>query len=105
MVRSPGAVRLGKPVGILIVLVGLIGGGIWAIRQVQSMSAASADESQVRLITITARDSSQPLPVYTATGKIVSDHKVLVNTKVSGQIVDLRFEQGDSVQDGQVLAR
>lgn len=104
-VKSPGAVRLGKPVGILIVLVGLIGGGIWAMRQVQSMGAASAEGSQVRLITITARDSSQPLPVYTATGKIVSDHKVLVNTKVSGQIVDLRFEQGDSVQDGQVLAR
>lgn len=104
-VRSPGAVRLGKPVGILIVLVALTGGAYWAMQQVQSMGTATADASQVRLITVTARDSSQPMPVYTATGKIVSDHKVLVNTKVSGQIVDLRFEQGDDVKDGQVLAR
>ncbi|OWY71699.1 hypothetical protein B7486_08495 [cyanobacterium TDX16] len=104
-VKSPGAVRLGKPVGILIVIVALTGGAYWAMQQVRSMGTATADASQVRLITITARDSSQPMPVYTATGKIVSDHKVLVNTKVSGQIVDLRFEQGDDVKDGQVLAR
>ena len=103
--KAPGAVRLGKPVGILIALVALVGGGYWAIQQLQSMGTASADASQMRLITVTTRDSSEPMPVYTATGKIVSDHKVLVNTKVSGQIIDLRFEQGDAVKDGQVLAR
>lgn len=51
-----------------------------------------------------ASDSSAP-PVLTATGKIVSDHQVEVATKVSGQIVELKFEQGDRVTAGQVLAR
>jgi len=44
-------------------------------------------------------------PVLTATGKIVSDHKVQVVTKVSGQIVALFFEQGDRVEKDQLLAR
>lgn len=51
-----------------------------------------------------AADSAAPA-VLTATGKIVSDHQVEVSTKVSGQIVELKFEQGDRVQAGQVLAR
>lgn len=64
-----------------------------------------AEAAPLRLVTVTSRDLSQPMPILTATGKIVSDHKVLVNTKVSGQIVDLLFEQGDRVEKGQVLAR
>lgn len=69
------------------------------------LGEAAAAASEIRLVTVTARDASQPMPVLTATGKIVADHKVLVNTKVSGQIVELRFEQGDRVREGQALAR
>ncbi len=43
--------------------------------------------------------------MLTATGKIVSDHQVEVSTKVSGQIVALYFEQGDRVEQGQLLAK
>ncbi len=59
----------------------------------------------VRLWTVTARSRPPVGAVLTATGKIVSDHQVAVATKVSGQIVELYFEQGDSVQAGQLLAR
>jgi HlyD family secretion protein len=59
----------------------------------------------VRLWTVTARSQPPVGPVLTATGKIVSDHQVAVATKVSGQIVELHFEQGDSVRAGQLLAR
>ncbi|MCC7294137.1 MAG: efflux RND transporter periplasmic adaptor subunit [Phycisphaerales bacterium] len=38
-------------------------------------------------------------------GRIVSDRQVNVATKVSGQIVELDVEQGDTVVEGQVLAR
>jgi RND family efflux transporter MFP subunit len=44
-------------------------------------------------------------PTLTATGRIVSDHQVQVSTKVSGQIVALYFEQGDKIENGQLLAR
>ncbi len=60
---------------------------------------------EVRLVTLTVRKEPGAPPVHTANGKIVSDHRVNVATKVSGQIVELSFEQGDRVTRGQVIAR
>ncbi len=40
-----------------------------------------------------------------AGGKIVSDHTVMVATKVTGQVVELLVEQGQRVERGQRLAR
>ena len=57
----------------------------------------------VRLLAVETRP--EPPPLLTATGKLVSDHKVAVATKVSGQIVALYFEQGNHVRAGQPLAR
>lgn len=60
----------------------------------------------LKLVTITRADPAvQTRPVLTGTGKIVSDHLVQVATKVSGQIVALEFEQGDQVEQSQILAR
>lgn len=59
----------------------------------------------VRLMRVVAEHGADGRPVLTATGKIVSDHRVEVATKVSGQIVGLYFEQGDRVAEGQILAR
>lgn len=103
--RPRGAARPGKWGIIVAVLVVLGGGGYLASQKLQTIGVASADSPQLRFITVAARDNSEPMPVYTATGKVVSDHKVLVNTKVSGQIVMLEFEQGDVVKEGQILAR
>ncbi|HUN82393.1 MAG TPA: efflux RND transporter periplasmic adaptor subunit [Phycisphaerae bacterium] len=60
---------------------------------------------EIKLAPVTVRQPSDLPPLLTATGKIVSDHQVQVATKVSGQIVELLFEQGDRVKKGQVLAR
>jgi HlyD family secretion protein len=68
-------------------------------------TAQAGQAGEVRLLTVTARGMADVPPVFTATGKIVSDHKVSVSTKVSGQIVALLFEQGDRIAKGQVLAR
>lgn len=62
-------------------------------------------KSKTRLVTVTSQRPSESGAVQTATGKIVSDHEVNVATKVSGQVVELCFEQGDFVEKGQVLAR
>ncbi len=59
----------------------------------------------VRLMQVSVGSEPQAQPVLTATGKIVSDHRVAVATKVSGQIIALYFEQGDRVGKGQLLAR
>lgn len=108
--RSTGVGRWVTRLLILGVFAGLAYAG-WANRsKLSGLSAAivsSEDEnkSQVPLVTVTARSDSEAPPLLTATGKIVSDHRVEVATKVSGQIVAMHFEQGDRVEKGQVLAR
>ncbi|MBX3396950.1 MAG: efflux RND transporter periplasmic adaptor subunit [Phycisphaerae bacterium] len=68
-------------------------------------SGSSTAASPVTFVTVTERAADEPIPVHTASGKIVSDRKVSVTTKVSGQITELLFEQGDKIVKGQVLAR
>ena len=72
---------------------------------IASLLAPSDREPKVALYTVAERVEPPPAPVHAATGKIVSDHRVQVATKVSGQIVALFFEQGDRVAEGQTLAR
>lgn len=108
----PGSAAVGaRPLkwilGLLFIAVaaGAVYLGAPKVRSLGALGTEKAEASGIRLIKVSARDASQPMPVLTATGKIVSDHKVLVNTKVSGQIVELMFEQGDRVEKAQVLAR
>lgn len=70
-----------------------------------SMVGAPAEATPIRMFEVAVRREPSAQPVLTATGKIVSDHRVSVSTKVSGQIVALAFEQGDRVEKGQTLAR
>lgn len=72
-----------------------------AARQLASRAGA---QPSVELVTVSLTMPPPAGPVLTATGKIVSDHTVSVATKVSGQIVSLHFEQGDTVTHGQLLA-
>jgi len=67
--------------------------------------SGSPEAPPVRLMQVSVSREPQAQPVLTATGKIVSDHRVAVATKVSGQIIALYFEQGDRVDQGQLLAR
>jgi HlyD family secretion protein len=102
--RATGA-RPGRWIALLIAL-GLVAGGAYASRGWIAQAVHRADSrAEIKLMTVVARREQGPPPVLTATGKIVSDHLVQVATKVSGQIVSLAFEQGDVVQQGQVLAR
>lgn len=99
---------------LLLTLGGLAAWRYWAeiLPRLQSLAAATAgatggsgQQAELRTLTIRAAPDAQAPPLLTASGKIVSDHRVQVVTKVSGQIIELRFEQGDRVTEGQVLAR
>lgn len=89
----------------VLVLALLAGAGYTQRKRIASLVPQSATASEVRLISTVRQRDPEPAPVLTATGRIVSDHKVQVTTKVSGQVVGLYFEQGDRVKKGQVLAR
>ena len=106
---APHVARSGRRrVGWLVVLalVVLLGWGAYAgrARIVEAVRGAQAPV-KVPVLRVSARAEPPPVPVLTATGKIVSDHRVQVVTKVSGQIVALFFEQGDRVERGALLAR
>lgn len=113
--RSDGPAVRGRPAawklaaGAVVAALALVAAGAWLFTgsplPAGLFTAGEAGAAEVTLITVTNRADAGPLPVHTATGKIVSDHKVRVTTKVSGQIVELLFEQGDRVRQGQVLAR
>ncbi|MCK6484458.1 MAG: efflux RND transporter periplasmic adaptor subunit [Phycisphaerae bacterium] len=97
------------PVGGLIVLTAVGAGAYGAYTQRDRILAAvdtvREDAPEVPLMTVTVRQEHGAPPLLTAAGKIVSDHRVEVSTKVSGQVVALYFEQGDLVKKGQLLAR
>ncbi|MBI5864755.1 MAG: efflux RND transporter periplasmic adaptor subunit, partial [Planctomycetes bacterium] len=105
--------RSGFPLFRLLLAAALIGGGYYAyvnrawlvpaIRNATENVGQTPAEIPTLLVRAQAEQNSPPL--MTATGKIVSDHRVSVQTKVSGQIVALHFEQGDRVECGQTLAR
>ncbi len=111
--RSGSASRGRSGRGRLAIGLILIGGVFvvaYAFRQsltpiVLELASVTDNAAPIRVMTVTATSSTEPPAVLTATGKIVSDHRVVVATKVSGQIVELLFEQGDRVEEGQVLAR
>ena len=91
---------------VLVAVVAAVAIGAYAARhRIGSALSGSPAQAAVRLVTVSVRQDTDPPPVLTATGKIVSDHKVQVVTKVSGQIVALFFEQGDRVAKDQLLAR
>lgn len=100
--------RLGRRlrwVGIVIGGAALIAVAVLLLRSGVGQGLIAGAAADVSLMTVVERKADEPVVVLTATGKIVSDHRVQVSTKVSGQIVELRFEQGDRVARGQVLAR
>lgn len=94
---------------LLLAGVGLAGYLAWANRAWLAArlpaAAPSAEVAPIPTLVVREQTEQGTPPVLTATGKIVSDHRVQVVTKVSGQIVALLFEQGDRVAKGQVLAR
>ncbi len=96
--------RRGRVVfGLLITLVG--GGALYTQRdKVAGVINPPASAAEIKVVRVGANSEAKAAPVLTATGRIVSDHKVQITTKVSGQITSLFFEQGDRVEQGQRLA-
>ena len=95
---------------VVVVVLGVAVGSAYFLRldwgaKLGAAVSGSPEAPPVRLMQVSLGSEPKPQPVLTATGKIVSDHRVAVATKVSGQIIALYFEQGDRVEKGQLLAR
>jgi HlyD family secretion protein len=79
---------VGSLLGIFIIIKILAGGGSDAVK-------VSTEKSARRTIVETV----------TASGKVYPEVEVKISPDISGQITELKVEEGDSVRKGQVLAR
>lgn len=94
--------------GIVAVVAALSAGAAWWYYRetgTNIVAALSEQPLDVNLLVVPDLSKAADSVVLVANGKIVSDRRVDVATKVSGQIVELTVEQGDTVTEGQVLAR
>lgn len=94
---------------VLVVLVLLAGAAGLAYKlggdRLADSLGTPASANAVEIYKVTPRTDADVPSALVATGKIVSDHRVYITTKVSGQIVELFFEQGDRVKKEQLLAK
>lgn len=107
--RPSGASRAWVLFGAILVLLAAVvaGGAYWYYRTtgLNIIAALAQKPVEVSLFTVPRQETAAPAVALVANGKIVSDRQVNVATKVSGQLVELHFEQGDRVEKDQVLAR
>ena len=84
-------------IGIAVVV--LLGIGVAAYRLL------SPDSPEVEVVRASAESSDAGGIVLSATGYIISHHKINVNSKVTGRVKWIGVEKGDKVKEGQVLVR
>jgi len=82
-------------IGLLVLIVGLIGFVVWKNRNKPTGEEIYVEKAQAR--TIKER--------VAASGKVFPQTEVKISSDVSGEIVELYVEEGDSVVTGQLLAK
>ena len=66
---------------------------------------ASEDAKPVSVAS-TFKVTAEEMPVaYVTSGRVTSDHRVSISSRISGYIRELRVREGDSVHEGQVLVQ
>ena len=76
------------------ILVLLVGGGVW-------WAVAGREPEAPEIFTVEAEPFAQ---VITATGRLVPGNRVEIQSLVSGQIMSLPYDEGDLVNQGDVVA-
>lgn len=59
---------------------------------------------EVEALTVRRSVQTTNLPTLSATGYLVADRRAEITPKISGRVIQLRFDVGDEVKRGQVLA-
>jgi RND family efflux transporter MFP subunit len=94
-----GGGRKGLWIGLVVLAVAVAAGWwFWATR----LQAAS---EKVATVTAKSGASSGPGSVLNASGYVTARRRATVSSKVTGKVVEIFVEEGQSVRQGQVLAR
>jgi RND family efflux transporter MFP subunit len=90
----------GKPVLVvlIVVVVALLAGGGW-------FWSTQLQATPVKIATVAAKSrGSAPGAVLNASGYVTARRRATVSSKVTGKVVDVLVEEGQSVKQGQILA-
>ena len=82
--------------GVLLLLL-LVGGFYWWM--------AGDQRIEVSVVTVSSSEGAGPQAVLNASGYVTARREATVSAKVTGKIEELKIEEGDSVKEGEVLAR
>ena len=94
-----GGGRKGVWIGLVLVLAAIGAAGWYWTTQLQAASVKVAN------VTVVAGGSSGPGAVLNASGYVTARRRATVSSKVTGKVVEIFIEEGQSVKQGQVLAR
>lgn len=87
--------------------VGAAGALIWSIAALSSDTARAQDAAAAPLPAVTIAEARQESLAQTAryTGRLDADQRISLEARVSGTLLEVAFEAGDTVETGQVLYR
>jgi RND family efflux transporter MFP subunit len=93
-----GSSRLGIWITLLLVAIVIAAGWIWSTR---------VDATPVRAAAVVAQTGGGATPgaVLNASGYVTARRRATVSSKVTGKVLEVLVEEGDTVQKGQVLAK
>jgi HlyD family secretion protein len=98
--REPEGRGIGRMAVWAILLLCLVGGGLWAWNWF-----ARERPLQVQVATVTSRAAGTQAAVLNATGYVTARRRATVSSKITGKVVEVNVEEGMAVREGQVLAR
>ena len=101
--RSQAARGSGAPWLVMLILLGLIGGGVWW--WLQRTPAKTVQTARVREVMSGGAEKSGPQTVLNASGYVKARRAATVSSKVMGKVMEVLIEEGMKVEVGQVLAR
>jgi RND family efflux transporter MFP subunit len=90
---------------LLLVPALLFLGGLYTLRIREASSAPLVETDHATRSAVTADTATSGSPVLTASGYIVARRQAVVSAKIQGRLADLRFEEGDRVGKGELIAR
>lgn len=93
----------GKYVAIVLVLLVVLGGGLFAYQKLTA--AVPVKTVSVQTAAASASGATGDQPILTVTGYIIAAHKIEVASKVVGRVAWIGVEKGDKVRAGQTIVR
>ncbi len=94
--RGPGLVIAG--VVALVVAAALAAGGWWWLR------GGKAIQVEAATAVVPSSDGAGPMAVLQATGYVTARREATVSAQITGTLTDVMIEEGEHVEQGQVLA-